>query len=76
MILPSVVIVELQTPIMNKEQIRGKLLPVGLLAFGAGYLATYVEPSAVDIEDFLRGLGLAFILSALFFKARVLRRSS
>jgi hypothetical protein len=55
---------------MKNKTLKKMLLPIGLLIMGSSYLLRFFEPSAGDIEDFIKGLGFAFVLSALFFISR------
>lgn len=55
---------------MKKHTIKRLLLPVGLLITGSSYLFNYLDPALIDIKDFVLGLGVAIVASALFFRVR------
>jgi hypothetical protein len=57
---------------MKKLNFTKLLLPIGLLISVSGFFLRYLIPVSDNIKDFLVGLGVALILSALFLRARLM----
>ena len=49
------------------------LLVIGLLLIGFGTLSRPYLHIDQNIDDFLKGVGIAFVISGLFFQARKMR---
>jgi hypothetical protein len=58
---------------MKKQTIL--LLTIGTLSMSFTLLTRHFFEITVDVEDFLKGLGVAFIISSIFVQKKLQRKS-